>query len=237
MDLTGVLVLVGFFVVFAAIIYYSIRSAGRQKEQLRTQAASIGYTPLDQPDPALAQRLIRLHTYRGKTGSHKLRNVFTRSTFDGTFYLYDVWDTGSDSDTATEIHAVALQVSGMNLPRVTLVPKVPGDLKMGAFANKVVTWAMTKVGAPQVTFPEHPALDQHFFVTGEDAEAIRRLMTPALVSFLIGQKSAALSAEGDLAAVTRSHVGIITEKQQRQDLPAWVSTAQSYLNGFIRLVH
>ena len=94
-------------------------------------------------------------------------------------------------------------------------------------ANRFIGWAMKRV-ATEVTL-DHPGFQEHYFLAGEDPEAIRSRLTPDLLDYLAVNPALSLHAGGDLFTVSLMKYGNIQKKVDLESI-------RTVYNHAVRLV-
>jgi hypothetical protein len=194
--LIGFIVFLG-FLAFAVILI--VRQARKDRQLKRRLAESLGFHPLENLSGELSERITTVHRHPG-SGRFTLRNVFSRTLPEGEFYLYDLWETGSESSSRLEQCAFAVVSPGAHLPHFSIFPRVDASGGIGNLANRLVTWVMSRF-ATEIRL-EHPEFQERYLLVGEDESAVRAALTPDLLDHLSRSPLLILSAGGDTFSVS-----------------------------------
>ncbi len=196
MDMTAVLFLVGFLLVFGLMLSMFLRSNRREKETKQQAAQSLGFFPLN-ADKNLTQKISTLYQRTWSNKSYGLRNVFRRVIPEGEMLLFDLVGTTSEDDSSIERQAVALISPSLNLPPFSLTPKVNQKYALSGLSNRIMEWGVSKIGEP-VAFPQFPELTERYVITSPDPDRLRRFMDEPLARFLSQTEMFTLHAAGDM---------------------------------------
>ncbi len=196
MDLTAVIFLIGFLLVFGWIVYMSLQSARKEKETKEQVAQSLGFFPLE-ADENLTEKISSLYRRTWSKRSYQLRHVSRRVIPEGEMFLFDLLDISSDDDSSVERQAVALISPALNLPPFTLFPKAGRNYALSGLTNRIVAWGMSKIGEP-VAFPQFPALTERYVLASSDPDGLRRFMDEPLARFFSQTEMYTLHAAGDV---------------------------------------
>ena len=140
-----------------------VRRSRRDREARRGLAETLGFQPLEPVPEVVSGQIIALHRrLRGEQFS--LRNVFVRSLPEGRFYLYDLWEAGSESNSLVEQCAVAVVMPGKNLPRFTISPRLELSGTLGGLAVRLTDWMAKQFGPEIVT--GQAGFHSHYLLTG-----------------------------------------------------------------------
>ena len=211
------MIAIAFIVVFVLVVYTTISRTRKDRQQKKQIALALGFQSIENLPTELAERIFVLHRYAGR-GNYHLRNVAFHKTLEGEFYLYDLWDTGGDSNNLVEQGAVAVVTHGLDLPQMTIFPRLDMTGKFIDLANRFIGWAMKRV-ATEVTL-DHPGFQEHYFLAGEDPEAIRSRLTPDLLDYLAENPMLSLHASGDLFTLAYLKFGTAREKVDLESVSA-----------------
>ncbi len=182
MDITGILVLVGFLLFFGGMLYFAITSTRKEAEQKKQNAQSLGFSPVE-ADPKLEEKIAAMYRRQGAQTRYELQSVSRRTIPDGEIYLFDLVDKSGDDDSWTERQAVAIVSPYLKLPPFTLFPKADQKYALSGLANKVLEWGMTFVGSP-IPFPEYPDFNARYIVTSnESSDWVRGFFDQRLVDY------------------------------------------------------
>jgi hypothetical protein len=197
MDITGILVLVGFLLFFGGMLYFAITSTRKEAEQKKQNAQSLGFTPV-QADTKLTEEIAALYRRSGAQSRYELRNISRRVIPDGEMYLFDLVDTSGEDDSWTEKQAVAIISPHLNMPPFNLFPKADQKYAISGLANKVLEWGMSFMGT-QVDFPEYPEFTSRYIVSSNEAtDWARGFFDQHLVSYFSRTKMFMIHAAGNI---------------------------------------
>jgi hypothetical protein len=182
MDISSILIVLGFLLVFGLIVYVAVTSGRKDLQRKQELAQQLGFAPMIM-DPHLADRISHLYHRPDAQNKYQVRNTFRRVIPDGEMYLFDLVETSSDEDTYSENQAVAIISTYLTLPQFTLFPKADPKYALSGVANKILEWGMSKVGTP-IAFPESPEFQARYIVTSEDdANLVGRFFDPSLAGY------------------------------------------------------
>lgn len=197
MDITGAIVLVGFLLFFAGMIYLAITSTRKEAEQKKQNAQSLGFSPVE-ADSMLTDEIAALYRRPGTQTRYELRNVSRRVIPDGEMYLFDLVDTSGEDDSWTERQAVAIISQHLNMPPFNLFPKADQKYAISGLANKVLEWGMSFVGK-QIDFPEYPEFTSRYIVTSNEAtDWVRGYFDQHLAGYFSRTKMFMIHAAGNI---------------------------------------
>jgi hypothetical protein len=229
MDISSILTVFGFLLVFGLIVYVAVTSGRKDLQRKQELAQQVGFAPLVL-DPYLADRISRLYHRPGAQNKYQVRNAFRRVIPDGEMYLLDLVETSSDEDSYSESQAVAIVSPDLNLPQFTFFPKADPKYALSGVANKILEWGMTKVGTP-IAFPESPDFQSRYIVTSEDdPNVVRRFFEQGLVQFFSRTQMYMLHGMGNI--FTFSEMDPQFKKPDQDSLSRRVNRALEILRQF-----
>jgi len=197
MDITGILVLVGFLLFFGGMLYFAITSTRKEAEQKKQNAQSLGFSPVE-ADAKLTDEIAALYRRPGVQTRYELRNVSRRIIPDGEMYLFDLVDTSGEDDSWTEKQAVAIISPHLNMPPFNLFPKADQKYAISGLANKVLEWGMSFVGTP-IEFSEYPEFASRYIVSSNEAtDWVRGYFDQHLAGYFSRTKMFMLHAAGNI---------------------------------------
>ena len=196
MDLTAILIVFGFLLLFGWIIYMSVQSSRKEKETKQQVAQSLGFSPFE-AGRDLPEKISSLYRRPWSKNSYQLRNVSRRLIPDGEMYLFDLVDTSGDDDSWMERQAVAIISASLNLPPFTFFPKSDQKYALSGLANRIVEWGMSKIGEP-VAFPQYPALAERYVITSQDTDGLGLFIDESLARFFGQTEMYTLHAAGNI---------------------------------------
>ena len=103
-------------------------------------------------------------------------NLNKRQEAECDVYLFDLVDSQSASTDPIAENGVAVVSSRLNLPRFSVIPKVPGDGTLAGVANRI--WRRLAAG-DRATIPvaNKSRFDGEYFLAGDNEGEIRQVMT------------------------------------------------------------
>ncbi len=176
----GLLILA--LVILAIFLWIGIRNNRKDQELKHGLGENLGLRPLSNITRELTGQITAV--YRpGHNQILALRNVFSRTLPEGELYLFDLWESRSGYRGYKEQCAFAVISSGVHLPDFSLFPRsnVPG--KPGGPLNPIITWAISP-SETEIRL-EYPGFAERYLLTGKDDRAVRAVLKPALVDFLV----------------------------------------------------
>jgi hypothetical protein len=197
MDITGVIVLLGFLLFFGGMLYFAITSTRKEAEQKKENAQSLGFSPVE-ADSKLTDEISALYRRPGTQTRYELRNISRRVIPDGEMVLFDLVDTSGEDDSWTEKQAVAIISPHLNMPPFNLFPKADQKYAISGLANKVLEWGMSFMGS-QVDFPEYPEFASRYIVTSNEAtDWVQGFFDQHLASYFSRTKMFMVHAAGNI---------------------------------------
>ncbi|WKZ35135.1 MAG: hypothetical protein QY332_16090 [Anaerolineales bacterium] len=196
MDLTAILFMFGFLVIFGWIVTMSIQSSRKEKETKKQVIQSLGFSS-SEADESVSEKIYSLYHRTWSKNSYQLRNVSRRLIPDGEMFLFDLVDTSGEDDSWTERQAVAIISPSLNLPPFAFFPKSNQKYALSGLANRIVEWGMSKIGEP-VAFPQYPALAERYVITSQDSDGLRLFMDESLARFFGQTEMYMLHAAGNI---------------------------------------
>jgi hypothetical protein len=207
METLTILVVLLVLLIFAGLIVFSITNTRQQKRARAQMAQTLGITPVEADTTLLAQ-ISALYQTPGNKPRHSLHNVMRRRLPDGDLFLFDLVDRDGESDSWLERQAVAIRSDTLRLPPFQIFPKInPEKYALGALANAIVEWGVSKVGTP-VQFPEFPAFQARYTLTSTDPEAAQRFFDEARARFFARTEYYNLRAAGGLFVFAEIQPGV-----------------------------
>ena len=195
-NIFGILVLAGFFLLFAGIVYFMVSSSRKEAAEKRQAAQALGFTPIE-PDAALTEKVTELYRGGGKRPKRiQLRSVSRKEILDGECYLLDIVDHSGDDTSYPEVQASVIFSPALRLPRFGMYPKLDSNITGAALTNRALQWVMAKL-APILDFPDCPEFNQRYMVATHEADAVRKFFTPELQKYLSGTRYATIYAAQD----------------------------------------
>ncbi len=196
MDIASILFLFIFLPIFGWIVYMSIQSSRKEKENKQQVTQSLGFSSFE-ADESLSEKISNLYHRSWSKNSHRLRHVSRRLIPDGEMFLFDLVDTSGEDDSWTERQAVAIISPSLNLPPFAFFPKSNQKYALSGLANRIVEWGMSKIGEP-VAFPQYPAMAERYVITSQDSDGLRSFMDEPLARFFGQTEMYMLHAAGNI---------------------------------------
>jgi hypothetical protein len=197
------IIILGVIGLIVAGVVFTIYTSLQEKQRRTEMAQELGFTPVES-DPVLLEKITSVHVNYGDISRNRLYNVMRRSIPYGTMYIYDLMHTGRKSSSTVESGAIAIIAPGLDLPSFNVFPRVGTGGALANMANQFIESMLTMTGLTEIDFPDNPALDEKFFITGDDVEAVRKLFTPAFAALLLNMPMVAISGKGDIFNVGRT---------------------------------
>lgn len=210
MEILDTLVPLLILLVFAGMVWFAVTSSRRAKEAKAQMTQMLGLAPVPEPDSMLVEQIAALYRTPWEQSKDELLNVSRRILPDGELFLFDLVNTGGDSDSIIQSQGVAIRSDTLKLPPFQLYPKVDTTkYALGSLANKIVEWGVSRVGTP-VHFPEFPAFQARYAVTSTDPEAARRFFDEEKARYFASTENYSLHAGGSLFAFAEIEPGFKT---------------------------
>ena len=197
----SIIVAVLIIAAFGFGFYWIINSARKLKLRKREIRLTLGFQPVEIPDPALENRLIGLYQKR-EHQKLKIQEMYLRSEGDYQLYLYEVWDhSGNDSDLQDEM-GLAIISGYLNLPRFSMIYRIDMPGKLAAMANRLIEKIAAK-NQQKINFDSHPEFSRRYMVLGEDEPAVRHLFSEHIVNRLGETSFWAMDGGGNILTFTK----------------------------------
>jgi hypothetical protein len=176
-----VVIIGGIVLVIVAIF----RGQKRRREEWEQEAMRLGYT-YQKEDANVVSRFGHLELFN-RGSSRRATNVLIGRNPGADVTLLDYsYSTGSGRSRSTHVSTVCVQCSAaLNLPHVQISPEFG-----------LVSRFFELLGAQDIDFPEDEAFSKAFVVKGENVEAVRQLLGPALRMHLLQFRPKYHSFEG-----------------------------------------
>ncbi len=172
MDLIPTLIVIGFLLFFAFVLYLGIRTNRDDSRKRQQILQTLGFVPVE-ADQALTSKISHLYQRPGVQNRYQLCNVSRRAIPDGEMYLFDLGETSSDGDTSWERQVAAIISPYLNLPHFVLFPKADQKFALSGLTNRVLEWGISKLGT-RIEYPEFPTFDARYVVTSMDEPGFMR---------------------------------------------------------------
>lgn len=197
MPLPSVAVVVVVVVLAGVWVVRSERRRAREKAQLLT---SMGFRPLEQPEPRLAEALLALYR-RGRSGL-QLRKAFIRDAPAGHLVVFDAVDPGSRRRFQVASDAVGLVRPGARLPHFEICAYSAEAGLAGQLMVRVISEGLGHGRA--LRFDDLPEFNRQFTVLATvegGEEAVRGCLTAGVRQALLGSRFLILAAGGEALAL------------------------------------
>ncbi len=230
MDDFSFLVPLGFLAFFALMVYWVISSQRGRTQAKRQRAAQLGLSPVENPPPALLERLARLRqSSSGEKAS--LKNIFTRRLPDGNLFLFDLeTSSGEDSSSLTEDMILVISTS-LNLPRFGIFPKPAASLGIaGGLVDKLLQWMISRSHLVLVPVSQPRAFAERYALLAESQAQVSALIESGLLEQLATVNDQHIQAEGDAFTFSNLPFGRQLKQPQNQDLVTLIDQAQRVLH-------
>jgi hypothetical protein len=191
--------IIGLFVFVLAWVIYSTR---QQKAYRAELAQTLGFTPLEEPDPSILEKIVSVHPRYG-TPRYSLKNVSRRSFPYGTIYLYDLLEAGGESVSMVENAAISIFAPGMDLPRFMTYPRLDMGGKLAGWANQLIENLIEAQGFTELDLEKFPDFEKKYFLFAEDEVAINALFSTPLIELLVREVNISIAAGGNVISFSR----------------------------------
>jgi hypothetical protein len=171
------------------VVYLAVRVEKRRREQMRRQAALLGFS-FEEQRALDAEPYRRLPVF-GRGRRQRIRNVLRRSSGREETFVFDFsFSQGSGKSSNRYWLTIVLQrFSGLSLPRFELRPEV--------IVYKVASW----LGLQDVDFPDDPEFSSKYLLRGEDEKRIREIFSVPVRLQLRERTGWSVEAEDEWLAV------------------------------------
>jgi hypothetical protein len=197
-SLLFVLMGLGFLVAVGLAIALLIRRSRQDREAKRAVAEVLGFLPWSPVPVELSRQIIDLHR-RVPGQRFSVRNVFARSLPEGQFYIFDLWEEGTESSSIIAQCAIAVVSPGANLPRFTAAPRLELAGALGGLAGRLTDWIARQFGPEIVT--DQAEFQAHYILIGKDEAAVRAAVPADLLTYLGQFPFLGLHAAGSMVTV------------------------------------
>jgi hypothetical protein len=222
-DHIAILVLAGGgFVAF--LIYKAVQWARTAREERLRNLRALGFEPLETPPAEVVESVLALHDQKDK-----LTDVFERRETTDRLYLFDLKDRSGESSAH---EAIAVFSARLELPRLTISPRIGGDGRLAALGNLLLKKVARRRGKA-VEFPSHPRFAQRHLVNAPDEEAVQRFLTPDRLDRLAAM--AHMVVEGEGGGFTYQRIRFqrrMSHWSDRQEIAERVQEAEELLRLF-----
>jgi hypothetical protein len=168
------LLVIVFLGVFGGILYWVIVSQKRARAEMQELTLELGFRPVGNAEAAIASQLLFL--CRGMAQKPYVRNVFKREESECAVYLFDLFDSSSESTDPLQGNGVAIVSSQLDLPRFSVVPKAPGSGKVSILANRLLQ-RFALGNCAEIPLPGDTRFAQQYFLAGDRESEIRKVVT------------------------------------------------------------
>lgn len=173
-------------------IVWSIRVEKQRTEDLKGLADELGLPFHPKGDQSLVSALSSLHLF-SQGRARKTKNMIHGDTDEVELGIFDYqFTTGSGKNSHTYRQTVVcFRSSQLKLPHFEMRPQ--------HFFH-----AIGKVfGYQDIDFDTHPVFSKNFVLRGSDEEAVRRLFTTDVLSYLEGKTGISVEAQGEFLVFYR----------------------------------
>jgi hypothetical protein len=180
MSFLPVLVVLGFLLLFAAIVFFALRSSGNYQAEMNQQIQTLGFQPPESAPARLQSRVEDLFQKR-EGGELALENVYFRKELDQDLYIFSLYNTqGEGTELGQDIFGIIS--SQLSLPHFSLITipefdrgSLVGGL-MDKLLDKVMNMAQKHLGLQLIEFPDQPEYQDSFAVFGQNPETVREFL-------------------------------------------------------------
>lgn len=231
------ILVLGFLLLFALVIVWMISSDRKRRSRKVEQAQSLGFQPVEKPDPALTNQILALHIHRAGQ-QREIRNLFFRRTTEGDVYLFDLWDPSGDSSTQIANSAVAVLSPNLRLPRFALISRLEETGSgVAGLLSRAANWAIRQLGANMwmIAFADDPDFSSHFFVAVPDETsepAVRAFLNADLRCQLLKLVHVHIQAGGNLFTISSYDLNSAHDADQAEKVREQIRQAQQVARLF-----
>jgi hypothetical protein len=230
-----ILVASGALLILALIVWGIQRR--RAGSQVRHESLlSLGFAPVESPDPAVVERIERLAARgslgRGVPRQVRLEKLHRRPLARGALYLFDLVAYGSGETERAE-DVVAVISPTLDLPWMALVslPQMGSAAQglLGGLAEQAINWALSRSGMQRCDFSHAPLFDQRYAVLCRDEETARAFLDDSRTYDLARlERSYWIETAGDIFTL-KGGLATIGASNQPQNLETLVEDAKRIL--------
>ncbi len=176
----GLLILA--FIILVFFLWIGIRNNINDRVLKQSLGGSLGLGQLTNITMELSRQIISVHQ-PGQNRRLALRNVYSGTLPQAKLYLFDLWESRNGYRGYVEQCAFAVISTRANLPRFSLFPRshIPG--KPAGPLSPIITWAISPSETEIHLGP--PGFEERYLLTGKDETAVRAVLRPALMDYLI----------------------------------------------------
>jgi hypothetical protein len=211
----------------AFLLYKGTMSAREAREERRRGLRALGFEPLASPPPQVAELILALHQH-GKKREHKIEEMFERTGAADRLYLLDLKDQSIDG---VRHGVIAVLSPRLQVPRITIFPRLEGEGRLAALANMLVKRLGQRHGGT-LDFASHPRFARRHFVSGPDEASIRRFLTERRLDRLAQMSHMAVEADGDLFTYEEVRFGRRRTGTAHAEVAHHVQQAEELLHVF-----
>ncbi|MFN2281880.1 MAG: hypothetical protein ACK2TZ_08465 [Anaerolineales bacterium] len=177
MSFASALLITGFFLFFAAIVYFAFRSSRKYQSEKEQQLQTLGFQAPDSAPTRLQSRVEALYLNQ-EDAELALDNIYHRKELDQELYIFNLYNTkGEGTELGEEIFGmISSQLALPNFSLIT-IPDFDRDSLIGGLMDKmldkVMAFAQKRLGLQLVEFPDRPEYQDRFAVFGRDPAAVR----------------------------------------------------------------
>jgi hypothetical protein len=182
-----------------------IRARKHQRAARAEQLSKLGFIMLDPSEPELKERVLRLYPWASRP--RPVERVWMRDEPGCRFFVVDWVSSGvgapdQSSDTLVEGDVLVVSPS-LHLPRFRMRPRIEGSGLLMALLRRWRQYEEKRLGGPVRLDDISTEFARNYSVTGEDATALRQLLTTSQFHEIGRLKHRTLEAKGDMFSYWR----------------------------------
>lgn len=194
------LLVIVFLGVFGGIVYWVVVSQKRARAEKQELTLELGFRPLENEAAGISSQILYLH--RGTAQRPYVRNIFQRKESDCEVYLFDLYDSSSQSTDPVQENGVAIVSDRLDLPRFSVVPKAPGSGRVSSLANHLLhRFALGSRTA--VPLLNDSRFAQEYFLAGDREDDVRKVATDQVLDRIAEKPYRQIEAGGHLFTYDR----------------------------------
>jgi hypothetical protein len=181
MSFPPALLVLGFILIFAAIVVLAIRSSRRYQAEKHHHITTLGFEAPSSEPSRLQTRVEDLYR-RHQKGKLALENVYFRRELDQDLYIFDIYNTsGEGSELGQEVFGMISSQLALPHFSLTTIPDFDRNSLIGGLMDtlldKVMDLAEKHLDLERVDFPDRPEYQDRFVAFGRDPYAVRELLS------------------------------------------------------------
>jgi hypothetical protein len=213
-----------------------ILNARRKQKEREAFLSGLGFIRL-QPSAAFLQRMEAIYRRSPRQKFH-LGALFEKPNMQGgSYYVFDLTETSGEENTWIASGSVAFVSPDLRLPRLHVSGRLSLEGKAGSWmagmAEKVIDWAVARVGMTRLDLSEFIEIDERLMVLAEDEAAALAFLTRERLGRLLWLADAERLSEVDCGGdcfvlkrgLTRKRAELESETRSRLDDARRVLTA------------